>query len=194
MTIWSLVKTVAMEGGQLMVVDLSVQLSITITIYVAAHQSFEEAYKVAAAQAAYWNFGPQYLVGTMMIMKVIGAKMIAGGRTKEFGRFFAVATFFSGSVALGAIVAAALKGDYVALECVREENRRVWVYAREETRYPLCATYVLCGARVVRRMPNVWFAGGMLWVWRVMCAGLAMTCCLIVSFTDIECYFLTPLL
>ena len=134
-------------SGQLMVVDLSVQLSITITIYVAAHQSFEEAYKVAAAQAAYWNFGPQYLVGTMMIMKVIGAKMIAGGRTKEFGRFFAVAAFFSVSVALGAIVAAALKGDYVAHQCVREEKR-----------YHVCYI-MLCGARVVCRVQCVVVCG-----------------------------------
>ena len=113
-SIRSLLRTVAMEGGQLMVVDLAVQLSITITIYVAAHEHFETAYKIAAAQAAYWKWGPQYLVGTMVIMKVIGAKLVASGKTQQFAGLFGFATFVSVGVACAAIVGAAVYGPLVA--------------------------------------------------------------------------------
>ena len=41
-------------------------------------------------------------------------------------------------------------------------------------------------------MPNVWFAGGMLWVWRVMCAGHAMTCCLVFLSLTSNVTFLLP--
>lgn len=46
----SVLKEVATEGLELMIVDLAVQLSLTITIYVAALHNFETAYKIAAAQ------------------------------------------------------------------------------------------------------------------------------------------------
>ena len=55
---WRVVRGVVVEGLQLMVVDVCVQLSLTCTIYLAAYQNFETAYKLAAASAAYWQMGP----------------------------------------------------------------------------------------------------------------------------------------
>ena len=49
------VREAVAQGLQLMVVDLSIQLSLTCTIYLAAAQSFETAYKLAAVSAAYWE-------------------------------------------------------------------------------------------------------------------------------------------
>ena len=41
---WRVVREVVVEGLQLMVVDVCVQLSLTCTIYLAAYQNFETAY------------------------------------------------------------------------------------------------------------------------------------------------------
>jgi hypothetical protein len=57
-------------GLQLMVVDLAIQMSITITVYVAAVERFENAYKLAAATSAYWTFGPSYMITTFLLLKV----------------------------------------------------------------------------------------------------------------------------
>ena len=65
-------RDVIVGGVQLMIVDLSVQLSITITIYLAASQHLATGYKLAASQAAYWSFGPSYLVGINLMLKLIG--------------------------------------------------------------------------------------------------------------------------
>ena len=43
------------EGFQLMLVDVAIQLSATITTYLAASKHFEVAFKIVAPQAAYWS-------------------------------------------------------------------------------------------------------------------------------------------
>ena len=43
------------EGFQLMLVDVAIQLSSTITTYLAASKHFETAFKIVAPQAAYWS-------------------------------------------------------------------------------------------------------------------------------------------
>ena len=113
-SLWRTAKSVVREGLMLMVVDVTVQLSLTISIYVASSDNFEEAYKIAAAQAAYWTFGPQYLVGSFMFLKVLGAKMIGSGQHKKFVFTFATISIFTISLAIGAVVAAATHGDPVA--------------------------------------------------------------------------------
>ena len=81
---WKIVFTDVIKGGvQLMIVDLAVQLSITITIYLASTQSLATGYKLAAAQAAYWSFGPSYLVGINMMLKLIGSRLMGRGETKK---------------------------------------------------------------------------------------------------------------
>jgi len=101
---WKTVGEVAKEGGELMVVDLSIQLSLTITIYVAATQHFEFAYKLSAVQAAYWTHGPQYLIGMMLFVKMVGAQLIASKEYYTFLRMFAV----TGLVTLGLFISGIL--------------------------------------------------------------------------------------
>lgn len=113
--IWGRILREVVNGGvRIMVVDLAVQMSITVTIYLAASQHMETAYKLAAAQAAYWTFGPQYLVGTNMLFKIIGAQLIAGKKHKMFAGFFMYVGMMTLCSAIGAILAAALKGHAVA--------------------------------------------------------------------------------
>jgi hypothetical protein len=106
---------VVKEGLMLMAVDLAVQLSITITIYVAAHHEFEAVYKLGALQSAYWVWGPNYLVGTMLIFKMAGAQLVASGKYAIFVRMTGVATFFVMCLFVAAIVGGLLKHESLAL-------------------------------------------------------------------------------
>jgi len=100
---------VAREGLALMIVDLSIQLSLTITIYVAASQSFEDAYKLSAVQSAYWTFGPAYMMGFTVFLKLLGAQMIARREFSDFVKVFSFAAILTTSLAGAAIIAAHVK-------------------------------------------------------------------------------------
>ena len=113
---FTLLKECAVEGAQLMLVDVSVQMSTSVTNYVAASEHFETAFKLGAAESAYWSFGPQYLLPTMMLLKIFGAKMIANGNFIQFLRVLKFVTAIAASLALAAILAAALKADFVAFD------------------------------------------------------------------------------
>jgi len=113
---WDVLIDAASEGLELMVVDLSVQLSKTVTIYVAASQGFQEVYKLATVDAAYWNFGPAYIVPMYTILKMMGAQLIANGRHREFIRFFIFFVVITLSLGSGAIVVAYWKQSPVAFE------------------------------------------------------------------------------
>eukprot|EP00944_MAST-04C_sp_MAST-4C-sp1_P015495 g15495.t1 len=54
-SIWKLVIECVAEGFQLLLVDVAIQLSSTITTYLAASKHFETAFKIVAPQAAYWS-------------------------------------------------------------------------------------------------------------------------------------------
>ena len=111
-----LLKECALQGFQLMLVDVAVQLSTSITNYMAASDHFETAFKLGAAESAYWSFGPQYLAPTMMLVKIFGSKMIANGQYELFLRVFFFATLVASSLAISAILAAAVKADFVAYD------------------------------------------------------------------------------
>ena len=109
-------RTLVRHGLDLLLVDLAVQLSITVTIYVAADRSFSNAYKIAAVQAAYWTFGPAYIVGTSLMIKTLGSRMIAQGSHRSFIGLF---VFFVGlciALGIGAFVTAFVKREVVAYD------------------------------------------------------------------------------
>ena len=83
----ALVWEVAKEGAQLMVVDVSVQASLSVTIFLTATRNFETAFKLAAVDSAYWLFGPSYLVGIVMVFRLMGSSLISAGRHKAFISF-----------------------------------------------------------------------------------------------------------
>ena len=121
-------KETVWEGLELMVVDLAVQLSKTITIYVAASQGFEEVYKIASVDAAYWNFGPAYIVAMFTILKMMGAQLIANGKHAAFIRFYYFFIIITFSLGIGAIVVAYLRQNPVAFEYAQS----ACVYATSE--------------------------------------------------------------
>ena len=116
-TTWRTVLLDVLRGGvQLMVVDLAVQLSITITIYVAATQHVMTSYKLAAAQAAYWSFGPQYLVGINMMLKLFGSRLMGVGRFRAYAANFFYAFLMTCSLAVGAVVLGVSQGAPIAFD------------------------------------------------------------------------------
>lgn len=105
--VWKRVFRQLLEGGvQVMLVDVAIQASLTGTIYIAASQHMETAYKLAAAQAAYWTFGPQYLTGSLMILKILGARLIAAGRHKGFIGMYGFVAIVTTTIAISAVLAA----------------------------------------------------------------------------------------
>ena len=108
------IKSVGAEGLELMVVDLAVQLSLTISIYVGASQGFEVPYQLAAAQAAYPLFGPAYLVAFGFILKLVGSQMVAAGQTRAFVAFSLRFAFMACGLGVAAIVTSVLKRVPVA--------------------------------------------------------------------------------
>jgi hypothetical protein len=115
-SIWSMLSSLFREGMSLMIVDLAVQLSISITVYVAASKNFETAYKIAAAQAAYWSLGPSYLIGTMLFLKVTGSSLVASGKHKVFVGFFKAAMVLVASLSVAAVFSAILKRIPIAFD------------------------------------------------------------------------------
>ena len=105
-TVWALARGIISDGVMLMTVDVAVQLSLTVSIYVAARRRFETAWKLAAAQAAYWQLGPQYLVSTMYIVRVFGSQMVAAGHHRQFVHTFATGGYFTAALAVGAALIA----------------------------------------------------------------------------------------
>jgi hypothetical protein len=102
------------DGFQLMLVDLAIQLSTSVTTYVAATEHFEIAFKIAAPQAAYWSFGPQYLVGSMFIFKMMGSTLIASGKHRMFLGLFSFICILTISLMIGAVLAAYTTDIYTA--------------------------------------------------------------------------------
>ena len=121
---WRSIASDVLRGGvQLMIVDLAVQLSLTISIYVAASQDVMTSYKLAAAQAAYWNVGPSYLIGVSMVLRLIGSRLMGAGRARSFALNFFCVLVMTLFMAVGAIVLSFMDGipiafDYGSSACV----------------------------------------------------------------------------
>ena len=113
---FQVLKECAVQGFQLMLVDVAVQMSTSVTNYMAASDHFETAFKLGAAESAFWSFGPQYLMPTMMVVKIFGSKIIAGGQYEMFIRLYSFATLIAACLAITAIFVAAMKADFVAYD------------------------------------------------------------------------------
>lgn len=83
---WELI----IEGLKAMSVDVTLQLSITIGIYVAAYHGVSCAYQLSALQSALPAFGVAWTIGFSLILKIIGAQLIASRKYEMFQMF----TFF----------------------------------------------------------------------------------------------------
>ena len=121
-------KDVVQGGLQLMAVDLAVQLSITITIYTATSQHLSVGYKLAAAQAAYWSFGPQYLMPINMILKIVGSRLMGSGHARKYAGYFMYGAILTFALACGAVWLGFAMGSNLAYDF----GENACVYAGQE--------------------------------------------------------------
>lgn len=103
------------EGLQLMVVDVAIQISITLTMYITAAMGFEAAYKIAAAQAAYVILGPSYVIGFVTYLKTQGASALARGQHARLSYSIAFFTLIMIFLSISAVIGAQVKGKQLAL-------------------------------------------------------------------------------
>ena len=104
------------DGVHLMMVDLAVQLSLSVTIYVASAHQFEAAFKLGAVQAAYWSFGPSYVMGVFFVVKLLGAAMISKGKFEQYLAALQKCVLLVLAMGAAAIVAAVTLRDAVAFD------------------------------------------------------------------------------
>ena len=71
---------------------------------------------LAAVQAAYWTMGPSYLIGLMLMLKMLGAQLISYGKHKAFANFFCLVLAYTVCLATGAVLISILKRDPLAYD------------------------------------------------------------------------------
>jgi len=95
--------TVLKESAELMLVDLAVQVSLAITIYIAADESFTLAYKLSAPEAAYAILGPSNFLGLLIMFRSIGAVLVAKGSHREYVALYLMMLILAAAQGLYAI-------------------------------------------------------------------------------------------
>jgi len=82
----SSIKSVLAHGAYAMVLDVSVQLSLTIGVYYAGtHLGIGSMYQISSLQAAFMIYGLQYIWGIALAFKFRGSAFVA---KKEFGQYY----------------------------------------------------------------------------------------------------------
>lgn len=105
-TIKSVVKKVIQESSELMLVDLAIQCAVAITIYLAASESSELAYKLSAPDAAYMILGPQSFIGHVLVFRTIGSMLVAQGRHNVYLVFYISTAILAVCMSIYSIMAA----------------------------------------------------------------------------------------
>mmetsp|Transcript_14934 Transcript_14934/g.44365 ORF Transcript_14934/g.44365 Transcript_14934/m.44365 type:complete len:639 (+) Transcript_14934:88-2004(+) len=96
------------DGGKVLAMDLCLQLSSTITFYVALMHSAPTAYQLTALGAALPEYGLAYVIGIRFIAKIVGSQLLARGLHKQyvlFAKTALVATVAILAVALSVVIA-----------------------------------------------------------------------------------------
>lgn len=106
---WELI----IEGLKAMSVDVTLQLSITIGIYVAAYHGVSCAYQLSALQSALPAFGVAWVIGFGVILKIIGSQLIASRKYKMFQHFTFIFLLLCTGFGLAALIILS-SGDEVA--------------------------------------------------------------------------------
>merc|ERR1719317_365540 len=87
-----------------MSVDVTLQLSVTVGIYVAAYHGVDCAYQLSALQSALPAFGVAWVIGFGLILKIIGAQLIATRKFELFRRFTFVFLLLCTGFGLAALI------------------------------------------------------------------------------------------
>lgn len=99
---WS---TVVRDGFRAMILDVAVQLPVTIGVYVAgASFGIGPMYQISALQAAFPQYGMQWILGLTIYVRIVGTKLVGGGDYATFRDLFVLVLKFGAALA---VVAAA---------------------------------------------------------------------------------------
>jgi hypothetical protein len=84
-TVWrprlsQLQKELLRDGAMVLAMDLSLQLSSTITFYIALMHSAPTAYQLTALGAAMPQYGLSYVIALRFIGKIVGAQLLSRQR------------------------------------------------------------------------------------------------------------------
>lgn len=113
------------ESSELMIIDLVIQVSRTATIYLAASQSAELAYKLSAPAAAYWVLGPANVQGYIIMFRTMGSKLIANGRHRAYLQMFLAVFLLSLIMSVYSVIASIIWRD----EFTQSYGKTACVYA-----------------------------------------------------------------
>jgi hypothetical protein len=126
-------RTAIVHGLQAMILDVSVQLAITIGVYMSAYEGLADLYQMSSMQAAMPSYGTAYSIACAYFMKLAGSMLI--GR-KDYDRFQMLTYLALGtSAALVVVVFATVLPYKNALAFYYGEN--ACVFASEEACMPV---------------------------------------------------------
>merc|ERR1712176_143697 len=92
---------IIVEGLCAMLLDLSVQLGLSIGVYMAgARMGIGPMYQISALQAAFPQYGLQYIMGLTMMWKIRGSQFLAQKEYVRFSNFFKVLCAFATALAI----------------------------------------------------------------------------------------------
>jgi hypothetical protein len=77
--------TLLLEGLKIMVMDVTIQMCTSLSIYLALANDAAEAYKLTALQSALPSYGTAYATGMAIMFKIAGPQLLAHKATKQFG-------------------------------------------------------------------------------------------------------------
>jgi len=94
-------RQIVLDGFSAMLLDVSVQLGLSIGVYTAgAKMGIGPMYQISALQAAFPQYGIQYIMGLALIWKLRGAQFLGKRDFVSFSKFFKVLCLFATALAV----------------------------------------------------------------------------------------------
>jgi hypothetical protein len=80
-------KSLLSEGLQIMFMDVAIQATLSLSIYLALLTDGAVGYQLTSLQSALPTYGIAYALGLGVVMKIIGPQLIANGRYEAFVKY-----------------------------------------------------------------------------------------------------------
>lgn len=100
-------KNLLMEGFKIMFMDVTIQATLSLSIYLALLKDGAVGYQLTALQSALPTYGIAYALGMGIVMKIIGPQLIANGKYQLFVNY-AVITLICAVLLVPLIVGAVI--------------------------------------------------------------------------------------
>ncbi len=76
-----------LEGLKIMAMDVSIQFTMTLGVYLSLVTDGAEGYQIASMQSAIPTYGIAYAIGIGLMLKIIGSQLIASKKYRAFATF-----------------------------------------------------------------------------------------------------------